>query len=302
MKSYKALLNEWAHKTGVLHKMTDEERRFVQKSLLDMYMDLRDFCKANNLTIVLGGGSCLGAIRHKGLIPWDDDLDLNMPRKDYEMLIQLLKDGAMSDKYEFRYPDGIMYSSTAFLKIYLKGSVFTGIGGEQQPYPCGLFLDIFPIEGTPSFAPWRVLKGYIANGLRFIGNCVAEKQFESEELKKAIADFPELLSATRKRRLIGTIFSFVDSRKWMHWFDLFVKDDRLTTLVTVPTGRKLYQGEMIESCKLFPTKKVPFEDTIADVYHDYDAYLKMMYGNYMEVPPVEKRECHFIKTIKLPKE
>ena len=124
MKSYKQLFNEWAQKTDLLHEMTDAERNAVQQHLLEMYKDIRSVCQRYNLIVVLGGGSCLGAIRHKGLIPWDDDLDLNMPRKDYNKLISLLRDGVLGDKYEFRYPDGMMYSRTAFLKNINKESLW----------------------------------------------------------------------------------------------------------------------------------------------------------------------------------
>lgn len=299
MKSYKQLFNEWAQKTDLLHEMTDAERNAVQQHLLEMYKDIRSVCQRYNLIVVLGGGSCLGAIRHKGLIPWDDDLDLNMPRKDYNKLISLLRDGVLGDKYEFRYPDGMMYSRTAFLKIYLKGTVYEDVFGDNNVYPQGLFIDIFPIEGVPSCKLWRTIKGYIANFLRLISNCVVESEFNSQSIRQTITDSPQLLAVINKRRFIGKCFSFLNSKKWLFMYDRFVADERITPLVTVPTGRKLYHGEMIESCKLFPSVVVPFESMNADVYHDYESYLTMMYGDYMKVPPIEKRERHFIKTIKL---
>lgn len=299
MKSYKQLFNEWAQKTTLLHEMTDEERKEVQQKLLTMYNDIRTVCIQHNLTLVLGGGSCLGAIRHKGLIPWDDDLDLNMPRKDYNQLISLLTEGALGDKYEFRYPDGKMYSRTAFLKIYLKDTVYEDVFGDNALYPQGLFIDVFPIEGIPSFKLWRSIKGYLANFLRLISNCVLESEYDSNSVKQAISDSPALLRMINRRRFIGKCFSFLSSKRWMFLFDRLVADERITPFVTVPTGRKLYNGEIIDSSKLFPTIEVPFEDIKADVYHDYHAYLTMMYGDYMQVPPVEKRERHFIKTIKL---
>lgn len=299
MKSYKQLFNEWAQTTNVLHEMTDTERMKVQQSLLSMYTDIKSICKQNNLTIVLGGGSCLGAIRHKGFIPWDDDLDLNMPRKDYNQLVALLKQGVLGDKYEFRYPDGKMYSRTAFLKIYLKDSIYEDVFGDNLLYPQGLFVDIFPIEGVPTSKLWRMLKGYLANYLRLIGNCVIESELDVRLIKQAVADSPELIKAIKRRYFIGKCFSFFSSKTWLYFFDKLVSDERFTPLVTIPTGRNLYQGEIIEYSKLFPTIEVQFENVQADVYKDYDSYLTLMYGDYMQVPPVEKRERHFIKTLKL---
>lgn len=299
MKSYKQLFNEWAQKTNMLHEMTDTERLEVQHSLLSMYADIKSICKEHNLTIVLGGGSCLGAIRHKGFIPWDDDLDLNMPRKDYNQLIALLKQGVLGDKYEFRYPDGKMYSRTPFLKIYLKGSIYEDVFGENKLYPQGLFIDIFPIEGTPASKLWRMGKGHLANALRLIGNCVIESELDVQHVKQIVADSPELLIAIKRRHFIGKCFSFFSSKTWMFFFDKFVSDERVTPLVTIPTGRNLYQGEIIESSKLFPAIEVPFENLLADVYKDYKGYLTLLYGDFMQVPPVEKRERHFIKTLEL---
>lgn len=299
MKSYKQLFNEWAQTTNMLHEMTDAERKDVQQHLLAMFEDIKNVCKRHQLTVVLGGGSCLGAIRHKGFIPWDDDLDLNMPRKDYNMLIALLKQGVLGDKYEFRYPDGKMYSRTAFLKIYLKGSIYEDVFGDNKLYPQGLFVDIFPIEGVPSSKLWRTVKGYLANALRLIGNCVIESELDVQSVKQAVAGSPELLKTIKRRHFIGKCFSFFSSKTWMFFFDKLVSDERVTPLVTIPTGRNLYQGEIIESSKLFPAIEVPFENAQADVYKDYEDYLTLMYGDYMQVPPVEKRERHFIKTLKL---
>ena len=299
MKSYKQLFNEWAQTTNMLHEMTDAERKDVQQHLLAMFEDIKNVCKRHQLTVVLGGGSCLGAIRHKGFIPWDDDLDLNMPRKDYNLLIALLKQGVLGDKYEFRYPDGKMYSRTAFLKIYLKGSIYEDVFGDNKLYPQGLFVDIFPIEGVPSSKLWRTVKGYLANALRLIGNCVIESELDVQSVKQAVAGSPELLKTIKRRHFIGKCFSFFSSKTWMFFFDKLVSDERVTPLVTIPTGRNLYQGEIIESSKLFPAIEVPFENAQADVYKDYEDYLTLMYGDYMQVPPVEKRERHFIKTLKL---
>ena len=98
MKSDSELMNELAKRTDYLRELTEEESK-----ALDMYVDIARLCEQHQLTVMLCGGSCLGAIRHKGFIPWDDDLDLLMPRHDYEQLIRLLEQGALGKNYEFNH-------------------------------------------------------------------------------------------------------------------------------------------------------------------------------------------------------
>lgn len=83
-------MNELAHKTNYLHEMTSSESSAMKRALLDIYRDVAKLCEKEGLTLMLSGGSCLGAIRHKGFIPWDDDLDVMMRRDDYEKLIHLM--------------------------------------------------------------------------------------------------------------------------------------------------------------------------------------------------------------------
>ena len=91
MKSDFELMNELAKRSDYLRELTDDESKALKKTLLAMYVDIARLCEAHNLTVMLCGGSCLGAIRHKGFIPWDDDLDLLIPRRDYEQMIRLLE-------------------------------------------------------------------------------------------------------------------------------------------------------------------------------------------------------------------
>lgn len=299
MKTYKQLLNEWAQQTDCLHTMTDAELKQLQNTLLEMYKDIANVCESNGLTVMLGGGSCLGAIRHKGFIPWDDDLDLLMARPDYDKLLQILREDAMGEKYEYAYPDGKNPSSSAFLKIYKKNTRLTSWGDEKAGYPQGIFIDIFPLDGTPSTMIGCKIKGFIANTIRLIGNCVAGVEHKSPEFERAINDMPELKSMVKKRIFLGKMFSFASYIKWAYWFEKFVANGKKAKLLTAPTGRKLYNGEIHPYEVFLPVNKMEFEGIECNVPGQTEAYLTKLYGpDYMQLPPEEKRERHFISELK----
>ena len=128
MKSYKELLNERANNGTVLRQLSQEEAQGLKAILLKIYQDLAKVCEEHCLTLMLCGGSCLGAVRHQGFIPWDDDLDMIMPRKDYERLKQLLLDGAMGGQYEFLFPAKGHDSLCMFMKIYRRGTKCVEMG------------------------------------------------------------------------------------------------------------------------------------------------------------------------------
>lgn len=79
-------LNEVANNDNLFYELSEEERIELRLCLLSIYNDISQICVKYGLTLMLGGGSALGAVRHKGFIPWDDDMDLMMPRKDFEVL------------------------------------------------------------------------------------------------------------------------------------------------------------------------------------------------------------------------
>ena len=80
-------INKLAPQSPYLHVMNEEELHRLQQNILRIYLDIQTFCDMHGLTIMMGYGSALGAVRHKGFIPWDDDIDVLMPRKDYGYLI-----------------------------------------------------------------------------------------------------------------------------------------------------------------------------------------------------------------------
>ena len=106
-------MNVLAKKGNILHQLSEEEIQQLRKILTDMLMDIDTVCKKHNLRYMLGYGSCLGAIRHVGFIPWDDDLDLLMPREDLKKFLEVFEQ-EMGQNYEYTAPNTVKESKNNF--------------------------------------------------------------------------------------------------------------------------------------------------------------------------------------------
>lgn len=294
MKTDTQIMNEIALSSGLLRTLTDEESKAQKALLLEMYKDIAALCDEHGLIYMLGGGSCLGAIRHQGYIPWDDDLDIMMPRDSYEQLIVLLSDGALGEKYEYDTPNAHKDCKNTFLKIYRKGTLDVEITSETAPGPKGMYIDVFPMDYAPNNRLYRRIKGLLSDFLQAVCSCVLYTEYPSIQYKEYMKKSKEGFKRYRLRILLGRLFGIIPHRKWVWWFDQLNAKSKKSGFITVPTGRKHYIGETLPVEIFLPTQKWSFEGIIVNIPANYDAYLRSLYQNYMEIPPVEKRERHFV--------
>lgn len=278
-----------------IRELSDTESSKLKQTLLDIYLDIYNVCEQNHLACFLGGGSCLGAVRHGGFIPWDDDLDLNMPRSDYNKFPALLL-AAFPNKYHIV---GAGFSKTTpynYIKIEKIGTRLETIFDNAEDSN-GIGIDIFPLEEMPKGKIHNFLHGTLLNALFFIAICTKLYQ------KPSIVD--HYLSLTRKgrqkiflRKTIGFLFSWKSYSSWNTYGDHLASKCYHSKFCTFPSGRKHYFGEKQSIDTFFPLQKATFEGLPCYLPAKYDTYLTSLYGNYMEIPPVEKREKHFIINIK----
>lgn len=296
MKSYKELLNERANKGVALRQLSPEEAQGLKAVLLEIYQDLAKVCKKHELVVMLCGGSCLGAVRHQGFIPWDDDLDMLMPRKDYEYLKQLLLEGVMGEQYEFMFPEKGKDSLCMFMKIYKKGTKCVEIGNEYTDFPKGISVDIFPLDGASDSLLCRKVVGFLANGLRLASNMVYEATYPVSEATKSMRNMHGIGEWMMKiRKAMGKLLSVIPHRQWVNRFEALVANEKDDGLLAIPTGRKLYGGEIFPADVYLPPRAATFEGIEVYIPNQVEKYLINLYGkNYMQLPPVEKRERHFI--------
>ena len=294
MKTDTQIMNELAVSTSYLKPIKEEDAKALKALLLDMYKDIATLCDKHGLVYMMGGGTCLGTIRHSGYIPWDDDLDLMMPRASYEELISCLSKGELGDMYEYDTPNATKDCKNTFLKIYRKHTFNVEITSETAPGPKGIYIDIFPMDYAPKNITLRKLKGLLSDFLQAVCTCVLYAQYPSKKYKEFMSLDPEALKRYKQRMFIGKLFGIIPHRKWVWWFDQFNAHTKETGLMTIPTGRKHYFGETQPSSVFLPTQKAMFEGLEVNVPADYDAYLTALYRDYMSIPPVEKRERHFV--------
>mgnify|MGYP002293661125 FL=1 len=215
-------------------------------------------------------------------------------------MIRLCKEGRLGDKYEFDYPNKDADAKTVFLKIYRKNSFNIELFNENSPFPKGLYIDVFALDSVPQSKFMQAMKGFVANVIQFISIMVLYAQYPS----KSLSEFVSLDSSLKRRyqikKIMGSFFGIIPHAKWVYWFDRFVASSKNGNPLGIPTGRKYYNGEIFDASVYFPPKEALFEGEIVYIPADYDRYLTNLYHDYMQLPPVEKRERHFILKFQLP--
>ncbi len=289
--------NKVSSQTGLTSAIVIEDslRREIQASLLAMFRDVNQVCIKHGIHLFLCGGSALGAVRHKGFIPWDEDIDTAMTRDDYEVFKSVF-DFELAEKYTLVAPDVGVGSRSRFPKIMKKNTVFRELGNKEPRDRCGLFLDIFLIENTPDNPLLRKMKGSICDLLMFIGGQVLLVEENDPDIKLAFRKASRTQFALRM--VIGRLFSYRKSASWNRKIDHAVQCNETHSLCcSLPTGRGHYFGELLPRDVFFPGVEGRFEGEKVLLFQNVNCYLRNLYGDYMKIPPKENREAHFVSEI-----
>lgn len=259
-------------------------------NILDRFMEI---CEENNLRYYSLGGTLLGSIRHKGFIPWDDDLDIAMPRKDYEIFLKLPKE-KFNDIFEvvtyendenYRYPWARMITKS--MKIINR---MANIPREEYAW-----IDIIPLDGFPN-------KGI-------------ERNFHKAHLSfwwnlNQIVQFDEMVDQKRTRSTLSKISLKISSLfKWLGKIINYKTCLRHINKVLMKYPYDMDSEEIINFLAAYGFKEIFTRESFSDSkYYEfeerklrgpqgYDSVLNRIYGNYMELPPIEDRNKHHAEIV-----
>ena len=292
-QGFKAMMNELSANSDILYELSADELFTLKATLVEMFQDVYEVCKKNGLNIMLGGGSVLGSIRHQGFIPWDDDLDLLMPRSDYERF-KAVFESELGERYVLSAPNYGDKSKARFPKIMKKGTTMKELADVNSDLPSGIFLDIFILDKVPENRVHQKIKGLWCNAMMYASTQAFWNEHRSEVIRNYMCTTGRGKRAYYWKRVVGSVCGIIPSWKWYNMIDRATQYNKETSLLGIPTGRKHYFGEILAADVMLPISFGQFEGKVVPLPADTDAYLKNLYGSYMEIPPVEKRERHFV--------
>lgn len=262
----------------------------IQQESLNILIKIDEICKNENLVYYLAYGTLIGAVRHNGIIPWDDDIDIMMPRSDYDKL----------EAYFIRYRDELLpfqmfgpniNAQYPYMINRISNSDYIIETENEKTYGLGLFIDIYPLDGlgnTLREAERRKAKGCRLASLCFLSTRLKFTKGNTKSFVKTIVKFPAFYIS----KIIGKKYF----SKKLHNLSKIQKYDNSVYVGCVvwaaDDGHKgVFKREWLGKGRLHE-----FEGLSFNIPNDFDSILKKLYGDYMTPPP--ERECvghHFYK-------
>lgn len=261
----------------------DVELRKSQLKLVKILFEIDKICKKYQLDYWIDSGTLLGAVRHKGFIPWDDDIDIAMPIESYNRFLEIVKKELPENLYILNY-NREKENFCHWIKIKDRTSVC--IEHKGQKYDKHLFVDIFPMRRykEKSKLTYKMYKffGYVDN---------LEEYFNAKKVNEygKKIDFKYVI-----KKILYILFRKISNNKVNKLNELKIDDQFYRWGYCLKTGYSCFH----KNTYIYPLVKIKFEGYEFNAPNDQDGYLQNLYGSkYMDLPPIEKRKAHniFIK-------
>lgn len=257
----------------------------LQQALLEILLAVDKVCKNNNITYFLDSGSALGAIRHDGFIPWDDDIDIGMLRDDYESFMSIAQ-AELGNKFVVSNPRINKKQAALFGKVWLKDTVFETEETKDAGLEQGIFIDVFPydvLNNNPSIATRQIRIGSRWQKISYLyhSNSICMGKGIQGYIIRACCKFAHYF-----------IRLFLSPQIIINHFDKAIK-----------LGKKDPSSNYVGLCypsndsfslqMLLPTHNASFEGFCFPVPNDTNSFLINEFGpNWKDLPPTEQRKSH----------
>ena len=261
--------------------LTPEELHKIQFLELKILKEIKRICTKYDIRYFLTGGTLIGAVRHKGFIPWDDDIDIAMLREDYDKFIDVcpkeLGEGLMICNMHYDKSVGISHS-----KIVLKETVFRSVQQRISGQENGFFVDVLPYDNVPSnkflatfyFRLFNFMLVLYSKKLGYMNGTTPLRRFVASMMKICFFWVP-------KEWLRKKILNYP--------YRLNKKETKYKAYLS---GRYGAPREFRSAYLFDRYTELPFEDDTFMVLKEYHAFLTELFGDYMKLPPVEQRVAH----------
>jgi lipopolysaccharide cholinephosphotransferase len=268
----------------------DRTLKKLQSAELEILRDFVDLCEKNHLVYFGTGGTGIGAIRHGGFIPWDDDIDVAMPREDFEKFVQIAKK-EYSEKYIVMNGNENENYPLLTTRWIMKGTEFVEETFKNLDCPLGIFLDIYPFDKIP-------------DDEKLFKKQARQAFFYSKLLILRSIPFPVLRFKGWKAKVVHAICGIIHvmmcilhiSKRKLYQkclkvttqYNYLEKTKRIDFLCNTTPYLNIYEIKDV-----YPLKQIEFEGIMMNFPNKIEKQLQREYGNFMELPPVEKRKNHY---------
>lgn len=266
--------------------LSETELRRVQAVLLELLCEVRRICDLADIRYAIIAGTLLGAVRHGGFIPWDDDADVALLRDEYEAFRTACEKYLDTERFYFQDHRNTPGYRWGYGKLRRKHSQYVVYGTEHLPYEQGIWIDIFPLDNIPERWGGRAVCNLHCFLIRKLLYSESGKYREPQWFKRGLY---RLLSQIPLKKVIAHYEKYIWRRnqKRTSWVRIL--------MFPTPNWTYGYLRSWYEN-----VSEITFEGEKFSGVRDRDGYLTFKFGDYLELPPPENRKQHRVSALKFP--
>ncbi len=266
-------------------ELDNDTLRKVQLIQREMLIEVDRICRKHDISYTIIAGTLLGAVRHKGYIPWDDDADIAMLRPEYDRFRQICEEELDQARFIFQDHRNTPGYRWGYGKLRRKDTLFLREHQEHMPYFQGIFIDIFPLDEVPEN---RILRTW--------------KNFECFCVRKALwSEVGKIADRSPVKRTVYRWINRIPEKTILNYYEKMIqkagkKRSSMVRILMFPTPNNLYMylKKWYEN-----REEIEFEHYLFYGIKEYDEYLSFKFGDYMTLPPESERKTHPVSQIKV---